>query len=133
VPVFDDYVGWSQLWSFKHSKWLSYEFNPQDDPAVKDYNDRVDKAVRQEARWTVAAQAAYARHSHNATIYTVGLSSSESNIDREILKQLANAKDATTPFDASQKLGAYYYCPDGAAVKTAFEAIARKAGAVLTK
>jgi len=133
VPIFDDYVGWSQLYSYKQGRWLYYNFNPENNATKRSQNDAVDAAIKEEARWLVAAQASFARHAHEATIYCVGLSSSESNIDSEILKQLANAKDETTPFDSTQKLGAYYFAPNAAAVTTAFEAIARKAGAVLTK
>jgi len=124
-------VGWSQLWSFKQNRWLVYTFNPDNQSGVTAANILIDAAVREEARWTVAAQAAYARHKHNATIYTVGLGNSAS-IDTPILRQLANQKANDTAFDTTQRKGAYYPATSAAEVAAAFASIARKAGGVLT-
>jgi hypothetical protein len=138
--VRQDYVGWQQLWSYKTGGWLAYTFNVDNDNAVKAQNALIDVAVREEARWTAAAQASYARNRHNATIYVVGLANDEADIDEEILRQLANQRTDDTGFDTSQKVGRYYFVDADSTtitpadkLKESFEDIARRAGAVLVK
>jgi hypothetical protein len=126
-------VGWSQLWSYSQDKWLIYKINPYGDPTITAANLLVDQAVREEARWTVAAQAAFARHKHNATIYTVGLAANNSSIDEPILRQLANQQVGGAAYDASQKIGKYYRVRNTSDLAGVFADIARQAGGVLVE
>jgi hypothetical protein len=97
-------------------------------------NELVDQAVREEARWTVAAQASFARHKHNATIYTVGLAANNSSIDEPILRQLANQQPGSgAAYDASQKIGKYYRVQNTSDLAGVFAEIARQAGGVLVE
>lgn len=113
--------------------WIVYRF--ADDDTQRANNDAADAAVLEEARWVTAAQAAFARHYHDATIYTIGLSTNTALIDQPILRQLANAKSDAVgdTFDPTQKQGAYFYVNNAASLQGAFIAIARKAGAVIVK